>query len=577
MSNNKKSFLNGYDIAFAILFAVSLLFVLWKCRYGYGNADEAFYLSTTYRVFNGDAMITEDWHLAQLFAFFSYPMMKIYFMFATSTEGIFLVFRRICVITQALVSLYTYLRLRKENKLGALICGLFVILYLPFGLMFLNYNNLGFFSMVICCVTLFTARKNIILQAAVSGFFYAIAVVNCPYLFALYILYVIYAIIAKIFKLRKGDPVFSFDGVFGVTAGGAILALAFGAFILSRSTVDDIVTALPWIMEDPTHWSNAWYTYFYDYFKSVVFDSSRRINATIVLYSAIGILLLAEIIDPGRKKHRGIYYTGAAGVVSLLVVNYCYTDRFPNLVIFPLNLLALFPIICGDADQKAKDAFVKIWIPGMVYSFINNMSSNQHYYVISSASAVASVGTILIMSYSIDNWLKEFNLKDRKAFLKFIYSVPVLSFIFVSCVYLCCIVFLRYYHIFWDTPIMNQNKLITVGPEKGLYVSEYFENWYLDRWNYYKAQDLKEGERVIISDDVVLYLIDGIRCGCFSVWPINDGNADMHKAYFDMNPHMLPERVYIQDGRAFPCEWFASEYGYSMTHEGSLTILTKQL
>ena len=48
------------DLVFAGILLAAACFLFWKCPYGYGNIDEAFYLTVPYRLAQGDALLEEE-------------------------------------------------------------------------------------------------------------------------------------------------------------------------------------------------------------------------------------------------------------------------------------------------------------------------------------------------------------------------------------------------------------------------------------------------------------------------------------------------------------------------------------
>ena len=79
---------------FVILFC-GVMFYLYRIRWGMADVDEGFYLTIPLRMFQGDALLFEEWHVSQLSALLEYPILKIYMLFAKDTEGIILAFRYI--------------------------------------------------------------------------------------------------------------------------------------------------------------------------------------------------------------------------------------------------------------------------------------------------------------------------------------------------------------------------------------------------------------------------------------------------------------------------------------------------
>lgn len=61
------------NVTFGVLFLGALVFSLWKCRYGFGGDDEAFYLTIPHRYNLGDVPFRDEWHLSLLSGFLTMP------------------------------------------------------------------------------------------------------------------------------------------------------------------------------------------------------------------------------------------------------------------------------------------------------------------------------------------------------------------------------------------------------------------------------------------------------------------------------------------------------------------------
>ena len=176
-----------YYLEFAAIFAL----LMWKCRYGFADADENFFLSVPYRFVRGDRMLVQEWHLAQFGLFTLIPEMRLYLSIAGTTEGIFLAFRYLYTVMWCAGALFLYLRARKIHEYGARCASLFLECYAPFGIMAFSYNSLAILYLVNAAVFLLCARRLRKVQFTVSGFFFAGAVLCCPYLALVYLTYTV--------------------------------------------------------------------------------------------------------------------------------------------------------------------------------------------------------------------------------------------------------------------------------------------------------------------------------------------------------------------------------------------------
>ncbi|MBQ8216956.1 MAG: acyltransferase family protein, partial [Oscillospiraceae bacterium] len=188
-------------------FLGSFAFLVWKCRYGFGNMDEAFYLSIPIRLCQGEALIVDEWHVSQLSAFLLWPLMYLYrLVFGTSNDGIILNFRYIYVGVQFLCSLFLYKRWKALSKYGAFAAALLFLLFAPYGISALSYNSLGLICISLSVTFAATAEKNIPLQQLLAGLFLACAVLCCPAVAVLYPLYLVAVLAFSVKSLREKRP-----------------------------------------------------------------------------------------------------------------------------------------------------------------------------------------------------------------------------------------------------------------------------------------------------------------------------------------------------------------------------------
>lgn len=91
----KKDYIRkNLDILLFLLGMVPLSWMLLeKCRYGFTNIDESFYLTIPYRLCQGDRLLLNEWHLSQLSGWILRFPMAAFLRINGGTEGICLSFR----------------------------------------------------------------------------------------------------------------------------------------------------------------------------------------------------------------------------------------------------------------------------------------------------------------------------------------------------------------------------------------------------------------------------------------------------------------------------------------------------
>ena len=176
------------DYLFIALMAFALILSFWKCRFGFGGNDEAFYLTIPHRLILGDSLFGNEWHLSQLSGFLLIPFVWLYRLTTGSTDGIIFAARIVYILMHAGATVVIYTRLRKFGLLSVFGCALY-FLYTPFNIMALSYDSMGVELLLLAGVLLATADYEKKLQLIFSGLAFAGAVLCNPYLASLWLLY----------------------------------------------------------------------------------------------------------------------------------------------------------------------------------------------------------------------------------------------------------------------------------------------------------------------------------------------------------------------------------------------------
>lgn len=574
----------AWDVAFALLFVASLAFLMWKCRIGFANIDENFYLTIPLRILKGDALFAQEWHVSQMSSFLLLPFVYVYMLITGSTTGILLVFRYIYTALMALATLFIYWRLRRKSRPGACVASISFFLYAPFGIMAMSYNSLGIVNLVIALVLLYTAERAVRFQQVVAGLFFAGAVLCCPYLLAVYAAYFITVVVVAIYrgrhpKMTRLYKVFDFRSWLFFSIGALILAVAFALFILANAPLNKVIQCFPYILNDPEHQSAGILASLWGYVQAIVFTNSW----TKWVYIVCAALAIWVIIDRKRRERRVLYLAIAAAACAVLAFSFYWNFSYINFYMFPLNVLAFFCYILVRADD-VKKLFYYVWIPGMMYSICLNLSSNQEFFAISSASAVALVGSIMIIFISARELVKSFaagkpeivNHEFRRRPARNGLRAAVIAVVaLISVCQLGIQTFARYKAVFWENPqeiVMDAPQ--KTGPERGILMSPENEKAYMD---FVDVADMISEECpnaksiLVLSEKTYGYLVcENLANASFSAWMSLDGNYtpaldEKLSAYYTVNPQKIPDVVYMDSYVADAVKRF-SELGHYMSY-----------
>ncbi len=229
------------DILFSILLILVLILQIYKAHLGMGSRDEHFYVTLGYRFYQGDALFSDDWHIAQMIGFFIMPLVALYRSIIGSNEGIILGFRYFYILFTCFIGIGIYLKFRKEYTYFAIGSGFCYMLFTPFQIMALSYNTM---SVGFLLLALLVYKRHSNLRLYLAGFLYGCAVINTPYL-ALGYLFIIYMFI-------KHKDVLNLKEFLLVTLGITTIAITFLTFVFSRETLTTVLSNLKYLV-DPSH------------------------------------------------------------------------------------------------------------------------------------------------------------------------------------------------------------------------------------------------------------------------------------------------------------------------------------
>lgn len=556
------------DILFIALMACGIVFAIWKCFYGFGGSDEAFYLTIPDRLTIGDALITEEWHLSQLSSVLLIPFVSMYKLIVGSTEGIILAARFNYIIFHAVVASVIYLRLRNKGILSVVASFLFFI-FTPYNIMALSYNTMGLDFVAVTGVLMGTNYKNKTLPTIIAGFTFAAAVLCSPYLAAAYVLYGICVILHYVLKKKNLKFVIS-EEIFGIksflkfTIGVAIPAVIFLAFALSRAGISDIINVLPNLMTDPEHPQLS-----LDYKMRLYYESIYKFhdNFKIAVISYF-VMLFAMIIDKKRKVHRSLYLiiSSALSIFTLILIVPTINTSSYNAVMFPMIFIGITSyILC---DKKPRRLFVSLFVLGIIHSISLEMTSNQYFYVISMALASSNIASYIFLAQLLKEMKETEDNFDYKVLLKY-------SSIAIVVLTICIQGFLQFKakaeHCFWESSMNTLTSEIPSGPAKGIMTNADNCNNYVQIYNDIASyKNYNQGNILLLTEKTWTYLdVDNLSYGTLSAW-ITEGNRvslERLEEYYKINPEKVPDYIYILKNSKWDdmvVDNISNDWGYSV-------------
>lgn len=537
-----------------LIYLVTMLFVfillLVKCKYGFGDADESFYLTIPYRLVQGDSLFGNEWHVSQMAAFILYPIVKIYMKVVGHTDAMILNFRYIYSVIQLITSIVIYSYIKKYSEVGAMFSSILFMIYAPFGIMALSYNSLGIILFSLSLIWFLFEKRKIFFT--LSGIFYSLAVLCCPFL-AIYCLYVLGLCFFSKNKIEKNKMIYYFLGIF-------ITVIVFFTFIFSRVTVSNFIRSIPWVLNDPEY-KTSYFSKLLTYFTSIIFHNKYQF----ILYILFILIILKTKFGASKNK--------AEGMMLVLIVSFIqlalniYIDRYINYFMASLHMLAIYCFIFNK-DEKIKKLFYYIFVPGVIYSFCLNLSSDQKILAIHSASTVSMIASAAIIFIAVNH--KEHKKNTLKGCL-----------IVYQCMLVLTVFAFRIFFNFWDGNILQEKKMNELSVEKGIYSSLYKADEFM---TYYEDLEyIPQNSKVLfLTKKTWLYLCNGYQNCSFSAWPsgMNEATIDKLNKYYETNPDKIPEYIYVKEDKkdlieklniidTYKLEVSTNNQGYIYKNEGA--------
>ena len=546
------------NLIFFAVMAVTAVFVLWRCQFGFAQSDEFLHISIPYRMILGDALLAEEWHQTQLTGFVYYPITKLIYTLLGGIDGLVLYSRIACVVMELAVAVFLYFRLKKFSWIGAFVAAVSFALYTPVAMTSIFYYTVGVMTMVVTTVLIATADRHPRRDYFIAGVSLAASVLSFPHVAFMYFMYaaVVLAAYIKYRKIKKeyyGKNEFLSPEMFlWFTAGVAALTLVFAAYLIIYVPFDKLFMSLKPIMIDEHH--NITFLYkLMVYFGSVVLYNSKIVGVLMAL-------LLAELIFR-RKFKDSTYFIASAVMAVLLQVHILVFNHQMDYLMFAPTCFGIFCVLLSK-NETVKRLFFTVYIPGIVYTFFLNLSSNQGFVAVSAAATVSTMASI-VMGCIVLKELTE-NISDKK-----IIKLCATALCCLFAVQICVQGYSRYVSIYGSGDIADQNVKLDYGVMKGLVVDEehaadydmYYDTVKTAEENYNYDKVLSATQRTWMG-----FMFEKEICS-FSAYinHIDDEFMAKQDMYFEVNPHKMPDIVFVQKEHSHVNDWFTSSYsGYAV-------------
>lgn len=246
-----------------LILLCGLLLLIWRARYGFCFNDEPFCVTLAQRMFQGDALIGDEWHGVQNFGPVLLPLYALFRLFSPTNEGILLFLRYAYCLLWWGVCAGVFWTLEKQFR-GAVLAFLYLILFSPLDYMTVSYTSVGLMAaLLLCCVISQTATEQQRLswgRVLAFSMLWIVLTLCLPFMAAAYVLVLLISGVGGWIEKQKRRDRFFFRNLFRLS-GLSVLPVAAAAavylliFVLSRTVLSRVMESIPYILSDPEHGS----------------------------------------------------------------------------------------------------------------------------------------------------------------------------------------------------------------------------------------------------------------------------------------------------------------------------------
>ncbi len=535
------------DIIFITLFVVVSVILFEKCKYGFANIDESFYVSLPKRILQGDKLLLHEWNLAQFSGILLTPIVAILSRIRIPHMGILLMLRYVYVVIQGVTSVIIYIKLKKYSQLGAIFSSLLFYIYAPYSIMALSYNSMAILFFSLAMLQMISDGKRIIHIAA--GMFFLFAMLSYPLLIILYVFYVL--LILFFYWIRKPEDGFELkrflDCFLGFFAGGFGIALV----LCIGFPFDRLAKVINGILGDIEHADRSPMLLLWQYLHEILFFNQYNV----IGYAIILLVTVLGYICRKNKIQRAILALVACIASTIHVVEIIRLTNYINLVTMPITALGLFFYV-AFRDKQHKELFYGFWLSGLGFSVVAHIQSNQGIYAIANAGIIMQLASCIFVCRGLEA------MSEIRFFLKQILQVAIIVFLVVQFLALLCC---RYNQVFWERGRESQTEMIEEGPEAGILVTR--EKMELYNTYYSDIQDnmLNADQVLVLSEKTWLYLCGEYQNASFSAWLTEhpENVIGRLKYYYWINPEKIPTVIFV-DNNHLETASFCRESGYEL-------------
>lgn len=570
------------DILFIIALIFGLAFHIYFVFSGPFFDDESFYVTIPFRLVNGDSLISDEWHLSQFSALFSYIPVYLWTAIKGSADGIFVFLRFVYLAIHTAMAVLIYRFFRKYDG-WAVITSMMFYLQVSYKTLGISYQSMFVIFLVLMSLCLFSIYENKATKKYIlAGLSYGFCCVCNPIFCLAFPIYLISYVVwqkkediqlrladAKINKLSKNGikitkkerkekrqqlldslPTRDDYNCFFTKAAlrkffiGIMIAavVAVGFFFITGGTISSVFKNIEHLLSSSE----------YDIASNSVFskfaETFAYLNTASLFMPWILLLLpILMILDKNRKRnsHRLTYLSVSVlwsiiFAVSILIIN---KEMFLNAVAMPFCLIS--GVCYALTENKNKPLFYCIFVPGLIGTFFQYMAANTHLAVIGVVLAACNVAGVF---FAMDLWneMRPIHKDDTKSKADKKFAGHCCRVI-VAGICIQLVVFCAYYAK--DRIYTKDDYKVLVGPYAGVYMTEEDYDRYnreITDMNVIKAYTRENDKIFLASYNNWMYMYLDRPISAYTTWYRGSIDRDQLIAYYKENSAKIPKYIYIE-------------------------------
>ncbi len=494
---------------YSILFLVLMFGLLLHSQFSFCQSDESFYLSTTYRLLQGDQLIIDEWHPTQFYSPLLLPFYKVFYSLTLSNQGIILYFRILTIIFSVFVCWLFFIEAQRIYNTYFSFCAAVILLLFTRA----NIEGPSYYKLSTTLVTLaFTLHLKSgripkpadFFMRGLVGITISFAVLCQPFL-------AFFVIIAGIVGIAKKS---SRHKTLQICSGILIAAIWYIIVFLPKVTINEYINGLQYVLSDPQH-QNSFFSWLYVLIKGH-FSTNSIVVICLTLYLTIYVIL--KYIN-NKNITRYFYVLQCFTLILSFIKPLIKIHYVPCYSYLGTFVVASFPFMLNQSLRNKISQASIFYCVGIVLAISFSLGSNTGYDAMLTGYCISAAAMVLEISRSPILFTEKTKHKDKVDFG----NIVAKKITIVLCAFILLIMGIqKTFGFYRDAPIQLMNKRITEGPAAGLITTEQHAKEYNSIYNIINNNSscLTNNNAKLICSKLVpwAFLCSPLRCGAPSTW-----------------------------------------------------------